>query len=121
MHVIERALSKVAARLPAGQQQASHILYICACITADDSPDWTICGTAIGVGWRSWPDGLPSDEEREGAADATYRSHVHAQPDHVLAWLEGRSSELWEYGEANGDSAEVRSGLERWFSPARES
>lgn len=113
---IERILAGATARSPAAPKRVSHVLCVCACITAGWSPDWIIYGTDAGIGWRRYPDGLPSVEDIDHDVDASYRSDVHADPADVLAWLEGRTSNLWAGGEANGDSKKVRLGLQRWLT-----
>lgn len=116
MDPIERILAGAVARSPAGPGRVSHVLCVCACIAEDWSPDWVIYGTDAGIGWQKYPDGLPSDEDIDHEVDASYRSDVHADPADVLAWLEGRTSNLWAAGAANGDSKKVMSGLQRWLT-----
>jgi len=88
------------------------VIHICACCTANVSPDWVIYDTDEGIGWRRRPDDLPTEDE----IDAPRRFDGHADPADVLEWLRGERDHPWT-GDLAGDAdsqAAVRA-LRRWI------
>ncbi|WP_201464629.1 hypothetical protein [Janibacter melonis] len=90
------------------------MIHICACCTVGTSPDWVIYDTDDGIGWRRRPVDLPLEEE----IDAPRRFDGHADPAHVLEWLQGERDHPWTDNLAGEDTASKRAlkALRRWIS-----
>lgn len=116
MAAIEEMLDRAEARHRAGEWQgrARHVLWICACVTLDRSPDWIIFDTDDGVGWRRWPDYLPDVE----VVHAPLEAGGHASPSEVLAWLQGAAKDPWGAGGDGSGDPEVLVELQRRVADA---
>lgn len=112
MAAVERILARSAAAeplndpVPKDRVAANHALWICACVTVDESPTWLIYDTPEGgVAWRGVPDGV----EPLHLVDAAHTAGGHADPAEVLSWLSGEAQDPWsEGGAGSGDPAVLR-------------
>lgn len=83
---------------------ANHALWICACVTIDESPTWLIYDTPEGaLTWRRVPDQV----EPLHLVDAAHTAGGHADPAEVLSWLSGGSPDPWSEGGAGSGNAGV--------------
>jgi len=113
---IEAILERAAIRSPSGdwRGRALHVVSICACVTIEASPGWTLFDTPDGVGWLRWPDGLPDPD----FVQVPLHAGGHAAPADVLAWLKGESADPWgAVGSGFGDTAAIIN-LQRRFAGA---
>ena len=97
-------LSVAGGRSPA-RPTATHALWICACVTADQAPRWLICDTdKDGIAWRR----VPARVEPLELVDARQSAGGHADPKEVLRWLEGNAPDPWANGGSGvGDAAVI--------------
>ncbi|MBA8794050.1 hypothetical protein FHX74_001655 [Friedmanniella endophytica] len=80
-------------RLPLGQVPAEMALWICSCITVDDSPTWLIYTTSDDkLVWRRVADGVNVFDE---VVVPRREAGGHADPADVLDWLRGESLTPW--------------------------
>jgi hypothetical protein len=119
--VVEALLDGVATRLaPAATPQqsratATHLLWICACVTMDDAPTWLIYEDSDGeLVWGRIPDGHQASD----VVDARFVAGGHADPGGVLAWLQGETPDPCYLGDTWGDEI-VLSELIRKIRAAR--
>ncbi|MBO0883394.1 MAG: hypothetical protein J2P17_24280 [Mycobacterium sp.] len=99
--LVEQILAAAAAAagsvdiLRKGRLAVTQALWICACLTIDDSPRWLIYETPNGdLGWNRIPDGAdPLD-----LVETRLIPGGHADPAEVLRWLQGIASDPWSGG-----------------------
>ena len=78
--------------LPLRQEAADTALWICCCITVDESPTWLIYTTEAGtLTWRRVADGI----EPANLVVPRRSAGGHADPADVLAWLRDESPTPW--------------------------
>lgn len=113
---VEALLTAAAARHPAPgttlggvRLRVEHALWICACVTPDDAPNWLVYATADGgLGWTRVPDGT----DPLGLVDARFSAGGHAAPSEVLDWLRDPGCAPYDGG-GGGEHRVVREGLSR--------
>jgi hypothetical protein len=78
-----------------GQANANNALWICACVTIDESPIWLIYDTPEGqLAWLRVPDRM----EPLPLVNAAHTAGGHADPAGVLDWLLGEAPGPWSGG-----------------------
>lgn len=74
------------------REGAEHALWICACITVDDSPTWLIYDTPDDqLVWMRVPDSVEPLE----LVDARVSAGGHSDPSDVLRWLQQDAPDPW--------------------------
>ena len=103
---VEQILATAVPALPAHEvsgrdRSTNHALWICACVTVDESPTWLIYDTPCGqLAWCRVPDQV----EPLQLVDAVHSAGGHADPAGVLSWLLGQTPDPWSgTGDGTGD------------------
>ena len=74
------------------RESAEHALWICACITVDDSPTWLIYDTPDDqLVWMRVPDSV----EPLQLVNARLSAGGHSDPSDVLRWLQHDAPDPW--------------------------
>ena len=79
---------------------ATHAVWICACVTMEDAPTWPIYEDGDGrILWDRIPDGA----EASDLVDAHSIAGGHTDPGDVPAWFGGKTPDPWASGSGWGD------------------
>jgi hypothetical protein len=100
--ILDGAATHLVEMAPAhgSRAQATHALWICACVTTDDAPTWLIYETVDGeMVWGRIPDAT----EFPDLVNSKFSTGGHADPGAVLDWLQGKDEDLWGSGDGWGD------------------